>query len=114
MDTPQRETAWNALNLCLCVCGAPAVSEQGGRRKNHEIGVSEFRSGECPPPGYCCLFKSSAWMKRYGIERAGCQSLVRDVTPDGLVVVFCDVLWMEALARAAFARVTCANSLFFI
>ena len=53
-------------------------------------------------------------MKRYGIERAGCQSLVRDVTPDGLVVVFCDLLWMEALARAAFARVTCANSLFFI
>ena len=54
VDTPPRQTAGNALNLGFVRVWRRTVNEQGGRRKNHEIGVSEFSSGEHPPGIVVC------------------------------------------------------------
>ena len=54
---PTAANRWECIGLGIVRVWRPVVNEQGGRRKNHEIGVSEFSSGERPPGTVVCSKK---------------------------------------------------------
>ena len=51
---PSQANRWACVDLMFQRVWHPAANEQGGRRKNHGIGVSEFSSGERPPGTVVC------------------------------------------------------------
>ena len=54
-EHPTAANRWECVGKVVLRVWRPAVNEQGGRGKNHEIGVSEFSSGERPPGTVVCL-----------------------------------------------------------
>ena len=54
---PTAANRWECVELVFPRVWRPAVNVQGVRRKNHEIGVSEFSSGERPPGTVVCSKK---------------------------------------------------------
>ena len=54
---PSAANRWECIELGFVRVWRRTVNEQGGRRKNHEIGVSEFSSGERPPGTVVCSKK---------------------------------------------------------
>ena len=54
---PTPANGWECFGMMFLRVWRPAVNEQGGRRKSHGIGVSEFSSGERPPGTVVCSKK---------------------------------------------------------
>ena len=57
INTGAAANRWECIELGFVRVWRRTVNEQGGRRKNHEIGVSEFSSGERPPGTVVCSKK---------------------------------------------------------
>ena len=86
VDTPPRQTAGNALNWVLCVCGAELSMSRGVVVKITKLGCQSLVRGSAPR--VLLFVQKRAWMTRCEIERTWCQSSIRCMTPNGLVVVF--------------------------
>ena len=53
-EHPTATNRWECVGNVFPRVWRPAVNEQGSRDKKHEIGVSEFNSGERPPGTVVC------------------------------------------------------------
>ena len=60
-EHPTAANRWECVGKVVLRAWRPAANEQGGRGKNHEIGVSEFSSGERPPGTVVCLKVRRGW-----------------------------------------------------